>query len=75
MRPPRSFYLCAKFAFYMSEIKQAGIKGYVILLSFIGLLLFVALVIYVYKANNNGVPQDPQLYGYLKDTVTYALRA
>lgn len=49
----------------MSEIKQAGIKGYVLLAGFIGLLLFVILVVYLYKANQAFVPEDPDLYGQL----------
>lgn len=48
----------------MSEIKHAGIKGYVILAAIIGLLLFVILVVYIYKANNERVPEDPMLYGF-----------
>ena len=49
----------------MSEIKQAGIKGYVLLAGLIGLLLFVILVIYIYKENWDQVPEDPELYGQL----------
>ena len=49
----------------MSEIKQAGIKGYVLLGGVVGLLLFIILVIYIYKANQNFVPEDPELYGQL----------
>lgn len=49
----------------MSEIKQAGTKGYVLMGGFIALLLFVILVVYLYKANQNFVPQDPELYGQL----------
>lgn len=51
----------------MSEIKQAGIKGYALLGAAIGLLLFILLVIYIYKANQNFVPEDPDLYGQLLD--------
>jgi len=49
----------------MSEIKQAGIKGYVLLAGFVGLLLFVILVIYIYKENFDKVPENPELYGQL----------
>ena len=59
----------------MSEIKQAGNKGYVLLFAAVGLLLFVALVVYIYKENNERVPADPQLYGFLKTTMVNALRA
>ena len=59
----------------MSEIKQAGIKGYVIMGAFIGLLLFVFLVVYIYKANNSGVPQDPDHYGAIIDGARAVLSA
>ena len=47
------------------EIKHAGSKGYLLMGGFIALLLFVILVVYLYKANQNFVPQDPELYGAL----------
>ena len=47
------------------EIKHAGIKGYVLLGGVIALLLFVILVVYLYKANQAFVPEDPELYGML----------
>jgi len=47
----------------MSEIKSAGIKGYALMAAAIGLLLFVILVVYLYKYNNNFVPEKPELYG------------
>ena len=50
----------------MSEIKNAGIKGYVLLGSFVAFLLFVILVVYLYKYNQNFVPTDPELYGSLR---------
>ena len=59
----------------MSEIKQAGIKGYVVMGAFIGLLLFIILVVYIYKANQDNVPQDLQLYGALVDGARSLLRA
>lgn len=59
----------------MSEIREAGIKGYAILGAFIALLLFVFLVVYIYKANGERVPADPQLYGYLVDAASAAFRA
>lgn len=49
----------------MSEIKSSGTKGYVVLGTVIALLLFVFLVVYIYKANNNGVPENPEYYGRL----------
>ena len=59
----------------MSEIKSAGIKGYVVLGAFIALLLFVVLVVYIYKGNQERVPADPLLYGYLRTAATTVLRA
>ncbi|PPK88529.1 hypothetical protein CLV84_1497 [Neolewinella xylanilytica] len=47
------------------EIKHAGIKGYVIMGGVVAFLLFVVLVIYLYKANQAFVPEDPELYGTL----------
>lgn len=38
------------------EIKNAGTKGYILLFGFMSLLLFVILVVTIYKANMNGVP-------------------
>ena len=55
----------------MSEIKSAGFKGYVVLGSFIALLLFVFLVVYLYQYNDYRVPEDPQRYG---DLIEAALR-
>lgn len=54
----------------MSEIKQAGIKGYALLGAVVGLLLFIILVVYIYKANQNFVPEKPELYGQLLATFT-----
>jgi hypothetical protein len=51
----------------MSEIKSAGIKGYAIMGAFIAVLLFLTLVIYIYKYNGNFVPESPELYGYLSE--------
>ncbi|OAV44325.1 hypothetical protein [Lewinella sp. 4G2] len=59
----------------MSEIKQAGIKGYVILGAFVGLMLFTILVVYIYKANQENVPAEPQLYGALLDGARSLMRA
>ncbi|WP_157974328.1 hypothetical protein [Lewinella sp. IMCC34183] len=50
----------------MSEIKHAGTKGYLIMGGVIAFLLFVILVVYLYKANQAFVPQDPDLYGQLR---------
>ena len=52
------------------EIKHAGIKGYVVLGGVIALLLFVILVVYLYKANQAFVPEDPELYGMLLNAAT-----
>ncbi len=49
----------------MSEIKHAGNKGYILLGGFVAFLLFVILVVYLYKANQAFVPQDPELYGQM----------
>lgn len=49
----------------MSEIKSAGIKGYAVLGAFLAFLLFVILVVYLYKYNNNMVPEQPERYGDL----------
>ena len=49
----------------MSTIKHAGIKGYLLLGGFVAFLLFVILVIYLYKANQAFVPDDPEYYGLL----------
>ena len=60
----------------MSEIKNAGYKGYLILGAAISLLLFVFLVVYIYKGNNERVPQEPLLYGsYLVDSIRATLTA
>ncbi|NJB86497.1 hypothetical protein GGR26_002265 [Lewinella marina] len=50
----------------MSEIKHAGTKGYILLGGFIAFLLFVILVVYLYKANQAFVPEQPDLYGQLQ---------
>ena len=50
------------------EIKDAGIKGYVVMGGVIALLLFVILVVYLYKANQAFVPADPERYGALLQT-------
>ncbi|MEO0731535.1 MAG: hypothetical protein AAFZ52_01780 [Bacteroidota bacterium] len=49
----------------MSEIKSAGIKGYVVLGAFIALLLFVFLVVYLYQYNDYRVPEEPERYGLM----------
>lgn len=48
------------------EIKSAGTKGYVVLGTVLALLLFVILVVFVYKYNQNFVPESPELYGLLE---------
>ncbi len=59
----------------MSEIKSAGIKGYAVMGAAIGLLLFVILVVYLYKYNNNFVPEAPQLYGEIAGSAVRGLFA
>lgn len=54
------------------EIKHAGVKGYVLMGGFVALLLFVILVVYLYKANQNFVPEDPELYGQLTSLIGQA---
>ena len=39
------------------EIKNAGTKGYILLFGFLGLLLFVILVVSIYYANFNYIPE------------------
>ena len=56
----------------MSEINNAGIKGYAILGAVIALLLFVILVVYLYQANDYRVPEEPLRYGA---TLTDGVRA
>ena len=57
----------------MSEIKNSGIKGYALLGAFLALLLFTILVIYIYKANQEGVPADPELLGHAAASGRYLL--
>ena len=60
----------------MSEIKNAGIKGYIVLGAVITTLLIVALLVYVYKENNDRVPQEPMLYSqYIAAKLRMALTA
>lgn len=40
----------------MSEIKNAGGKGYCLMYFFIFLLLFIILVVSIYMMNSNGLP-------------------
>ena len=35
----------------MADVKDAGRKGYCLLIGFIGFLLFIFLVVYIYKYN------------------------
>lgn len=51
----------------MSTIRRAGNKGYVVMGIFLALFLFVILCIYIYKLNNERVPEDPMYYGWLYD--------
>lgn len=55
----------------MSEIKSAGNKGYVLMGAAIALFLFVLLVVFVYKYNQNFVPESPQYYGSLLETLRH----
>ena len=49
----------------MSEIKSSGIKGYAFLGGVIAIFLFVILVVYIYKYNQNFVPQNPEKWSDL----------
>lgn len=51
------------------EIKHAGNKGYVLMGAVIALLLFVILVVYIYKSNQAFVPESPDLYGGLLESL------
>lgn len=57
----------------MSEVKSAGIKGYVVMGAFIALLLFVILVVFIYKYNQNFVPASPEYYGELVAQISNSL--
>jgi len=59
----------------MSEIKSAGIKGYAFMAGVIAILLFVILVVYLYKYNNNFVPEKPLKYSELAVTFVRSLNA
>ncbi|MFK8162685.1 MAG: hypothetical protein AB8H12_09510 [Lewinella sp.] len=59
----------------MSEIKSAGIKGYAFLGAVIALFLFVVLVVYLYRYNNNFVPEEPQKYSDLIQAAVWSLKA
>jgi hypothetical protein len=63
-----------KFA-NMSEIKSAGIKGYAFFGALIALFLFVILVVYLYRYNNNFVPDEVQRYSDLLQTAVLSLKA
>lgn len=39
----------------MSEIENAGSKGYCLMYFFIFFLLFIMLVVYIYTSNQNGL--------------------
>lgn len=39
------------------EIQNAGTKGYILLFAFLGFLLFVILVVSIYYANFNYIPE------------------
>lgn len=57
----------------MSEVKSAGIKGYVVMGAFIALMLFVILVVFIYKYNQNFVPASPELYGLLTELAGHGM--
>jgi hypothetical protein len=59
----------------MSEIKSAGIKGYAVLGTTIALFLFVVLVVYLYRYNNNFVPEEPQKYSDFIQAAVQSLKA
>ncbi len=39
------------------EIKNAGTKGYILFYSLLALVLFIILVVSIYNANFNGIPE------------------
>ncbi len=39
------------------DIRNAGLKGWLFAGFFIALLLFVAMCVYIYASNNDGLPQ------------------
>lgn len=43
----------------MSEIKSSGVKGYAFLGGVIAIFMFIVLVVYLYKYNQNFVPENP----------------
>jgi len=59
----------------MSEIKSAGIKGYAFMGGVIAIFLFIILVVYLYKYNQNFVPQDPEKWSNLVQAAGRALLA
>jgi hypothetical protein len=63
-----------KFA-NMSEIKSAGIKGYAFFGALIALFLFVILVVYLYRYNQNFVPENPERYSELLQAAVSSLKA
>jgi hypothetical protein len=59
----------------MSEIKSAGTKGYAFMGGVIAIFLFVILVVYLYKYNQNFVPENPEKWSDLVQTTGRALLA
>ena len=47
----------------MSEIQNAGTKGYIVLGVLLAIFLFAILCIYLYQANDYRVPEEPLRYG------------
>lgn len=59
----------------MSEIKSSGVKGYAFLGGVIAIFMFIVLVVYLYKYNQNFVPESPTRYSDLIQSAGRALVA
>ncbi len=59
----------------MSEIKSAGIKGYAFLGGVIAIFLFIVLVVYLYKYNQNFVPENPEKWSNIVQAAGRSLLA
>jgi len=59
----------------MSEIKSSGVKGYAFLGGVIAIFMFIVLVVYLYKYNNNFVPENPERWSEMIQSAGRALLA
>lgn len=59
----------------MSEIKSSGVKGYAFLGGVIAIFLFIVLVVYLYKYNQNFVPENPEKWSSLIQATGRSLMA